>query len=567
MAIEIEERESTNSLIASLDRLQQMSLKARTNVLGEKFYEDIRQFYDLSYLRAVQSPSFRPNVMVPELQQIMIQEANDLLDNNPRIYISMAGAGNDEKLKERLARTQRGIQAQWEIGFFNLQILLAQIWALFAGNGYVEVWHDPDAQGGRGEVKLMSRDPQSVYVDPNATGDDDAYFIMVEDPMYLDEIENRWPERGHMVRPSQITQVTRQSGISSLDFTPGPMRSTGDLIMKQPGGFESQVTVRKTWIRDTTREAADPKEKAPPGLPKMKYRLKYPNGRLIVDAGGVILYDGNNIVPSGEFPITRLCGLPPVTGYYAPPPINYSRDLQKLAEKFLSRTYENAMRVNNVVTFVYKGSGVDYSKYGGLPGELHQINMNAKKPEVLAPPAYPDSIVKMPHTLLELQRMIQGQTPSRQGNPGAGNISASLFEGAVSQAQGMTRLRGKLLGPAITRIARIVLAYMNEFYKEKNNHEFDVMNGETVETIKWEGLSGMPYRVSVDPGSIRPMSQTAIRQLAPKLYELHAIDQKSLLDIMDWPDREGTMERMAKAAQEAALMNAEKDAARHGGKK
>ena len=537
-----------------------MALKERTNVLGEKFFKEVNQFYNLSYLRAVQSPSFRPNVMVPELQMLMLQEASDLLDSNPRVYVSELRKLASGMQKERRLSVEKAIQAQWESGFFNLNILMAQIWALFCGNGYIQIWHDSEANGGLGEVRLFARDPATVYVDPNATSDDDAYFVMWEDPMYIDEIEARWPERGHLVRPSQITQVTRASGVSQLDFTPGPMRSVGDLIMSQPGGFEQQVTVRTTFIRDSTREMADPKEKTPAGLPRPKYRLKYPNGRMIVDAAGTLLYDGNNIVPSGEFPLVRLVGLPAITGYYAPPPINFSRDLQNLAEKFFSRTYENAQRVNNVITYVYKGSGINISKFGGLPGEVHELNIQGKKPDVQGVTPYPESIIRMPGTLLDLQKQIHSFTGARQGNPGAGNISSSLFEGAISQAQGMTRLRGKLLGPAITRIARIVLAFMQEFYGR--DHDFEIMSGESIESLTWEGTKEARYRVSIDPGSIKPMSQSAIRALAPKLAELHMIDQKALLDILDFPDRQGIIERMQKAAQEVALMQAKEKLAK-----
>lgn len=547
---DIEER----GLIASLDRLQQMADKQRQTIYGEKFFEDTEKFFNLSYLRAVQSPSFRPNVMVPELQHLMMNEASDLLDNNPRIYITEKAAGTP-KQKQRATMVERALQAQWESGHFNLQLLYAQLWAMFAGNGYIQVWYNADAKGGLGEVQLFARHPASVYVDPSATSDDDAYFVQVEDLMYLDEIRSRWPETGDRVKPMENAATTRSTGFGSLQFVPGPMRSTGDLIMRQPGGFESQVLVRTTYIRDSTREPFEGgKDDYPAGMPRPRWKLKYPKGRVIVDAGGVILQDSENLSPTGEFPLVRLPAMPTLTGYYAPPPVNYSKDLQNLAEKFFSRTYENALRVNNVITFIYRGSGVDYGRYGGLPGEVHQLNLQGKKPEVLAPPAFPDSIIKMPGTLLELQRMIQGFSNSRQGNPGAGNISAPLFEGAISQAQGMTRLRGKLLGPAVTRVARLVLSYMQYFYTAE--HEFDVMSGEDVETISWEGKKAAKYRVTVDPGSIRPMSQSAIRQIAPKLFELHAIDQKALLDSLDWPDREGIMERMAKAAQEQALLQA-----------
>ena len=538
-------REKDRRLKEQIDRLQDVSSTQRALVLGDRFFDEIEKFYNLSYLRQVQSPTFRPNVMLPELQLLMTQEASDLMDISPKIYVT------ETSKKKRRDDIEKFVQAQWQEGFYNLKIFYAVLWALFTGTGWIQVKWDPFAKGGVGMVDLIPIDPRHVYPDPMASTIENAFYVLKIDEMYIDEIRARWPDRGYDVTPQEmntIGQNTTGTG-TSLRFTAGPMRSTGNLSGSNPSGPNSMtIPVRTLWIRDSSTE--DVSIPAKNGVARITKRLKYPNGRVIIEAGGVILSDGPNM-GSFDFPIVPFYGMPNLSGIWGPPPINYTKEIQHLAEKYLSRVYENAIRMNNAICFVRQGTGIDTDSFGGLPGEIVTINRDAQVPTFYTPPPFSAQHMDMPKFLLEYQKSLQGFNTSRLGNPGAGNISSSLYEGSISQGQSLTRARAKLLAKSIQKISEIVISMMVKFYTPSNMIWVTTPDGP--EMVEWAGTDKDELGILIDPGSIRPLSQTAMRLMVPKLKEAGMLDVESALELLDIPNRHKIMERLNQDAERAFL--------------
>lgn len=539
------------TLVRQMDELQRISSDYKREQLGEDWFRDVRDFFSLQTMQAT-APSFRPRVIVPELQMYMLAEAGDVTDNSPVIYITEREHGRDK------AREQ-AMRGAWRQGQFNIQLFLAQLWANLGGTGIAMVGFDPWARGGRGETWLKVCDPGNCYPDPAASSEDDwEYFVLVE-KKYLDWVQARFPEQGYRIEARPSTH-TPGSGDTTLGMPFGPMMSPGGLPEQYTGMSDGQVSFRRSWTNDTTIEKVRDLAGSAAGkeldIAPSKYRKMFPNGRLTMDAEGTILFDGDNYVPHRQFPFVRFWGMPSLQGFWGVPPIRYTRSLQELAERMYTQVFENAIRLNNGWILIPNTTGIDADKFGGLPGEITVYDaMQGHKPEVVWPKEMPAHMAQLPQLLLEEQRRVQGHTEARQGNPGAGNVSEDLYEAAVGQASKITKIRGRFFAASVQRAAELVFYFMARFHK--NALQFPPAEKGSEELTQWKPIDGesLYYDVWLDEGSIEPMSQQNLRKTALALKQAGLYDIESTLEALGLPNAKEIAEKVTQQLQLEALAN------------
>ena len=520
-----------------IDELQRISQSQRDKVLGRDYFSDIEEFYNLEYENG-QFPSFKPRVSIPQLQTLVLNEATDITDSAPRIYISSEG----ERDKDR----EKWYQANWRQGCYNNRILESFIWAMLSNLGFLQVGFDPLARRGRGSTWLEMRNPKSVFPDPYAKSDADWSFLIFEDWMYLDEVYRRWPEKGRYVRPHLYSVSTDPYGNrdGTLEF---PEASP---LSQQSGGNtrkifrDNRVRVRHCYMFDNTREVvrdyAGTSVKTDLIVPP-RYQYTYPDGRWITECEEVILADGNNWCPQlpdderGTFPLIRLSAMPCVTNFWGPPPVRLTRSLQRLAERTYTQAFENLVRLNNGVIVITNNSGLDPTSIGWLPGEVLQINQGAAEPKVLTPPQFPAQTMQMPAALLALQKELQGFAPARQGDTGSGNLSPDLFDAALWQSKPMTRLRGRLLAESLQRLASIIF-YVQCRYQRTPQKLSDIEEGE-YKVQEWTPTNSLDeYDLQLDPGSLQVLSATMLRSVVSALAKSNMIPTKTVLETLGVPN-------------------------------
>lgn len=538
-----------NYLIRQLDQLQQLSADYRRMFMGDNFFEEIRNFYNMTLNQpASRAPTFRPRIEIPQLQMFSCTEASDLADSDPRIYIvhdPMEGKPRRDQKREK------AFQAQWRESFVNLQIMYASLWSLLAGNGYLQTGFDRYANFGRGKVWVKSRDPETVYPDPAAIDDEDWFYLQYTDRMYPDKMKELFPDRGQLITAAPPSAIKDQSAMTtmtpSMIMPPGPMSTAGGLPNEKINIGDGRVQVRVTFLKDPTvqevvrdkagsQEAKDLQEVIP-----ARFEKKYPNGRMIVDADNVILFDGDNPYPRKRFNLTRVCGLPPLNNFYAPPPIRVSRNLQETAQRMFIQAYENAVRLNNGVWFIDEACGIKAEDFGGIPAEVRVVAANSRYPELRLPKPFPPQFIEYPKLLLSLQKELQGFPDSRQGKQGSGNISVDLYSEAVFHAQSLTRLRAKLLAEPVYKVAEQMFYLMAAYYQDVNFGDFSA----DFQLVPWDRVeSADEWRLWLDPGSIRPISAMALNKLAMALKDKHMIDDRTALDWMGVPGSEEIADKL-----------------------
>ena len=524
------------AIVAQLDSLQDAADQERDRRLGSGWFEEVRNFFNIDPA-TYSAPTFRPRVVIPELQVLMLNEATDLSDSLPKIYIT--------KAKDREKDREKAYQENWRQSFYNNRILEAEIWALFSGTGFVQVGFDAAARHGKGEVYVESIDPDSVHPDPGTKDWKRWSYVQLDYRMYIDEVRSIWPDTGYRVIPRRgpapgLVGSTGTMG-SGLSMPPGPM-SAGPGMTQRLISADSIVTVRHSFIRDyttveiTKEERERMREQLDPLLAIPSRRRMYPNGRWIVDCEGVILADGPNPFPLGLFPIIPYRAMPSLGWFWGVPPIRYTRSLQQIAERMYTQTFENAVRLNNGIWFIDESTGLDADSFGGLPAEIQVINSNSRVPEVRFPGNMPDWMSKFPGALLDLQRRLQGFSGARQGETSPGNQSADLYDSTIYSSQFLTRLRSRLMAEPTQATAELVFYTMCRFYKD--GQSFSGIDGGDVKWTKWDGVDESvleDYNIMLDPGSLRPVSMSAMRALATELLKV-GLPIKYALEWMEVPN-------------------------------
>jgi hypothetical protein len=105
----------------------------------------------------------------------------------------------------------------------------------------------------------------------------------------------------------------------------------------------------------------------------------------------------------------------------------------------------------------------------------------------------------------------------------------------------------------IQATAEMVFYTMCRFYKD--GQAFAGVDGNDVQWTKWEGIeSGMEdYSIQLDPGSLKPVSMTALRTIVVDLLKAGQIPLKYALDILEVPQGDEIAEAQQQAQELAAL--------------
>lgn len=534
------------TIIQQIDLLQRIASDAKRDLLGPDWFKNVKDFYSLDAAQGTGPLVFRPRVDIPQLQMFMLSETAELSDNTPVIYLT----GEDGKRDVQRESIFRGI---WKQEWYSLSIMMAQLWANFGGTGILAAGIDPFAYNGRGSVWLDAIDPENFDPDPTAMGDDWEYVVYTR-PMTLDAVRRRWPDTGFRVpaRPSARQPVG--GGTPAMQMPFGPMTSMGSAPAGKGVPASGLVNVRFCYTLDPTPEKVKEAAGSKAGdkfLSASKFKLRFPNGRLTIDGDGYILYDGDNPTPHRKFPFIPYWGLPKLEGFWAPPPIRYTRTLQEFAERSLTQAFENAYRCNNGIWLLPDGSGLDADKFGGLPGEIQVVNMNHGEPKFVSPNAFPASYLEYIKYAMATQAELQGYSGARGGQPGAGNLSVELYESAIEESSKLTKLRARLSARSTQKAAELVFYLLAKFFGERRGLKFPTMEEGEFSMNEWSPISDYSsWNIMVDPGSLEVMSAKNLRKTALALNQAGKVDTETLLTTLGWP---GAKEIAEKADQEQAM--------------
>lgn len=534
---------------------------------SEANLDELDRWLDLYYGDHYPSsmPTFRPPVVVNEMRTLILSEASDLSDVAFRTFIM-----KDLRHGQRDETVERALHAVWSREIVDLKLIEALVWAAIMGTGFIRISWDPDGSNGLGDVSVEALDPRAVLPDPDSPDDRKLMFVIYRSVLDLSEIRRLWPTNGGRVQPeSSYSEPNKAGEASQTTGYPyyGPMNSNSSGLGDNVTGLgykRARAEVLDMYIKDDTvvtvaeqlKDSNGVGMKDVDGNPKMRTykKMKYPRGRRITGANGVILYDGPNNEP--DFGLVRVV-LEPTQGRFwgGRGFVQQTGELQLAADKTASAIVENMIRLNNGILVVKGQTGLDWETFAGIPGQIVQLNMGGDF-DIKYPNPMPPEMIQAPQFFLDLQRRILGFAPARMGQGGRGNVSPEVTETEISQSQGPTRLRAKHLYFAVQRMCEMITARMLEKYTTPR--VIPATEGEEFKPVIWNPVDRWPedakgYSVYVDPASFQVLSRSMLRRLSLALFRMGAIDRHAVLETLGWPHWEDVAQRQNEAEKAMAM--------------
>ena len=567
-------QESIDPRARHINEWCEASDSARNKALGETFAKNAEDLYNLQDAMTP-CPVYRPSLSIPMLQRIMLEEANQVSNLSPRMYVfPSAGAGDpsysgakqaDSSLNPASARDlarEVSLQAQWQISKMNLHLLMAGLTARYCGAGWIVAGFDPDLSRARGGMWARSIDPRLVFFDPGTDYTWNPSYAGWGTWMNLEDVRLKWPETSRAISPRHTSGGFQPfSGDSGYGISQpqGPMSSMPNVSGQnaRTQSSEWRVLVRHCFCRDYTRETVEKEDVPATSLIDPEVRLKYPNGRWLVECEGVILQDGDNPYPkrrdisAPRFPIFPNYVLPPLFGPWGIPVTRMTENMQRLAQRFYSQIFENGLRMNNALWVIEENTGIDIDGFGGLPGEVVTIKPGSKPPTPLTPNAIGAGALQGAEKLLSLQNDVLGFSASRQGDPGAGNVSTDLFDSAVLQSSGLLQLAGRFLSETAQNVGEF---YFDAMCKFQSKSTLAYKGPEGITLASWDGIvDPATFDLALDDASVRPLSEAVVRKITPDLMSKGIVGPERGLRTLGYPDPEGIAQEQQTSQALAAL--------------
>lgn len=518
-------------------------------------------------LRSPNSPAWKARMCVNYTHAIVDDIVAIVFDQDPRLSIS---ATAPEQLQyvdalqaaiDEVMYRQKGA-TKCRQAFYN---------ALTFGNGYLKVTYDPSENQGEGQICLDLVPTQNLYVDKVCSSFANCEAVLEVSVVPLSKLQRQFPDKAHLLR-SDTSQGTygeklSEDTLSSNNFnqsmqiytpTEDQPRIADKTIFTNPpykrsqGRADALVEMGELWVKDYSLEVVDERfvsaydawRRPIYGIRKQK-RRRYPHGRLITFGGGLVLQDRKN--PYRIFPPYILFQdiiNPGVFYARGEPELLY--DPQRELNKRRSQIMDNAAYIGNSIWIVEKDSGVTPSMLDNTPGRV--IPVNAGKAGSIHrqnPPEMPGWIMKASELPIGDMMFIAGIA---QGGP-KGARSGTAMQEAVSAITRRTRMKTKQVEDALVDLGQALITMIQDFYTTSKMVRImgNMGNAAFVPFDRFH-VRGQ-WDIKVEATNSAANSKVARRQEALQLFGMGVIDDRALLEAMEWPGREEVLRRKGRTPQ------------------
>jgi len=190
---------------------------------------------------------------------------------------------------------------------------------------------------------------------------------------------------------------------------------------------------------------------------------------------------------------------------------------------------ENGIRLNNGIVVADTTTGIKPSSWANIPGQV--LIKGPGDFKIYYPQPMPDTMLKMGSFFRELMGKVLGR--DRQAR--AGNVSGELVETEISEAQGLTRLRARMLHQSVQKLVTQMFYRMAQYYTMPRMIPF--VSGSDWKPVPWQPINKPDdYGVHVDPASFTLRSKTLLQRLTLALAKMGKVSTAYTLKTLEMPD-------------------------------
>lgn len=321
--------------------------------------------------------------------------------------------------------------------------------AHFYGVGMGSQDYDPEASLGAGRIVFESEDPFCAYPDPHARNVNEKanYFVWAE-PTPIEKLKREYPKVARFIKPDllDLSRYDRENFDEDIRY-----RQAGDSRTFTEGKASYNIDSRDEalkvtlYIHDLEYIEEEVQSLGEQGQEEITYvqKLKYPRGRKICIASGVLLEDGPIPYDDKKFPYLRLTNYIVPHEFWGISEIEQLESPQKIFNKLVSFALDVQTLMGNPIWIVPQDSGVDTDNLFNRPG----LVVEPTSAESAAGVRRESGVQLQPYVLqmIDMLKMwfddISGYTQASRGVRPEGVTAAAAIEALQESSQ--TRLRQK----------------------------------------------------------------------------------------------------------------------------
>lgn len=442
--------------------------------------------------------------------------------------------------------------------------------SLIYGISWLKIYWDTEALDGLGAAKIDLCDPFDVYIDPMATSEDDAQYIIWTKYVSLGDALRMFPEHKAGILDSILQEdpkwMRRSSGMNTANASDYISTTIESPVMDDPTVPNSRpsnptpwlgksnktrkVRILEAWVKDYT--IIEKEITLYNGKTITVESYKYPHRlRVISFVGSCKVQDVPTPYETNKFPFVRLVNNTLPGEPYAFGDILNIWPLQKETNKRRSLLADHATYTGNPIWVVDEGALVNTNIITNMPGEI------IKKRDGLSVRREPG--LPIPQGLFALAeqapreiREISGVAEVLSGRPPKGIRSGAAIEGLQEGALGVMRNKVRILKGALRRTGLLLAVMVKQFYtsarvvrvsSEPGKIEFKEFHGGWLEN---------GWNVNIVTVSSASASRMDRFMKYLQMYQSGLVDQQAVLENSDIPDKDQILKRMRENQMKAA---------------
>jgi hypothetical protein len=479
----------------------------------------------------------------------------------------------------------------WTYRGMNMTLVDTITQCMFYHCGIQKVIWDDELENGLGDVRVDDLDPRDVWVTKDTVDfNKNCRWVIHRMCKPLGELRRLFPDKAEQIKATGEDKNKAEKQTNSYDgqiMVVSPIDKKEKNIPQQPGyGYDDSRVVEfyEMWLQDSTLIQIEQESKEHPGEMETVQQKRYPHGKIItVTNDRVLLQSAESPRKDGRFPFVRYVDMQRPGKFYGDGEIGQLYEPQKMLNKTVAVIFDCLNMMGNPTWICDTNSGVDPDLITNTIGQviMKTTGSEVRRDEAPTIPAY---IFQFYSEMQKMIDQVSGMHDITQGRKPMGVTAAKAIETLQEAAQTRIRLKERNLGGSLVQLGYLVVNTMMQYYVKprvaklaqkgqwpqflefyfkspdetsysmatkyhtfyENNRKY-IAEQDWAETQPTKGI----FDIEVQSGTSLPFQKENRANLAMSLFDKKAIDQESLLDTLQWKDKDKIMTRMAQVAAAA----------------
>jgi hypothetical protein len=454
------------------------------------------------------------------------------------------------------------------------------------GSGISSMNYDQSLMYGMGAPVYVSEEPLYCYPDPecNDINDEKSEGFFKVYPFPTDRLKQKYPKRAHLIKSDvQFDRIKKDKYELQKSAITENLSQTMTMPEESFGtDTPDDYSIPKTMVFECYLKPKDVEEFAEDKDDEKVYTVKkkYPNGRYVCIANGMILHDGDLPYEDGLIPFSKYVNYVDPRQFWGISEVEQLASPQIILNKILSYTIDVLLYTSNPIWLVSNDADVDTDNLNNIPGTVVEHSPGASVRRENGPPLNP-GFMQVLDRVIGWFNDVAGQSDFSQGKAEGGVTAASAIEQLITASRTRIRQRMRNLdcylktagrqwlnrvlenytAPRVYRMTNLdgspyfLKFHVDDVEDENGNkrkkatvHKYDE-NGET--EVQQLILNG-ELDIKVNAGSDLPFEAADKEQKALALYDRQIIDAEEVLNQLQYPNREKILMRLQARQQQQA---------------